>query len=524
MTGPSDVPPSIYLNDGKGHFTSGDPSRLPALLGTGGFDIYPAAKFIDLNHDGRLHLFLGSGDTRNNPHDLLLLNDGHGFFSVAPDNALPTRYGGRNRGTVSARVVDMDGDGWPDLVNAVNGPGYCEGAVQILLNNHDGTFRDATNLIAQPAWPRSSSPCSQLPYVDPLYTADFNGDGLPDILVHGNSQPSRLFLSTGTAGGGRLLEATELLPHTTPAAIAVADFNGDGALDIAAWINCCNSALRLESWLRTRSFQFTPDLIPPSPNGPSFLRGTVLNSADFTADALAPGQLVSIFGTGLGPDTLAVASPDGGSFPTQLAGTRVLFNNAAAPVLFTSAGAVGAIVPFSALPGVRSDLVVENQGTQSPPVSIFVDAAAPAMFTADGSGAGAGAVQNFDPATGALTLNTSQNPVAAGGLVIAYITGGGATNPPSVDGALATSAGQMMLPVLAALDFWGADSQGPPPCGSSQVCQAVNVLYAGPAPGLVAGVTQVNVRLPDTASAGSHFLGVMVRGVWTQWLVTIWVR
>ena len=86
--------------------------------------------------------------------------------------------------------------------------------------------------------------------------------------------------------------------------------------------------------------------------------------------------------------------------------------------------------------------MVENQGTESPPVSSFLDAAAPAMFTADGSGAVTGAVQNFDPATGTLTLNTSQNPVAAGGTVIAYITGGGATNPPSVDGALATSAGQ----------------------------------------------------------------------------------
>ena len=130
------------------------PSRLPALLGTGGFDIYPAAKFIDLNHDGRLHLFLGSGDTRNNPHDLLLLNDSHRTL-YCPGQCTSHRYGGSNWGTVSARVVDMDGDGWPDLVNAVNGPGYCEGAVQILLNNHDGTFRDATNLIAQPASPRS---------------------------------------------------------------------------------------------------------------------------------------------------------------------------------------------------------------------------------------------------------------------------------------------------------------------------------------------------------------------------------
>src|SRR5215471_8837655 len=119
-----------------------------------------------------------------------------------------------------------------------------------------------------------------------------------------------------------------------------------------------------------------PDLIPSVPTGPFFLRGSVLNSASFTADALAPGELVTIFGRGFGPDTLAVADPVTASYPSQLSGVRVLFNNVAAPILYTGARVVSAIVPFSVVPKTRADVVIEYKGAQSPPVSIFVDRSA----------------------------------------------------------------------------------------------------------------------------------------------------
>jgi hypothetical protein len=296
---------------------------LPAILAAG---TYNTGKFIDVNNDGRLDLFVGSDDMKNQP-DLLLLNDGHGFFTPAPDNALPTRYGGRDWGTVSMRAIDFDGDGWTDLINTVIGVNYCEGAVQILLNNHDGTFRDATNLLLQPAWARHGSLFSDGPvYLDPVFPADFNGDGFIDLLVQGVNQPSRLFLNTGPAGGGRLVEATELLPDSGER-FAVADFNNDGLPDMAAWIeNCCGNPLTLESWLTSRKFKVTPDLIPPVLTGPFFLRGNVFNSASVSANALAPGELVTIFGKNLGPATLSIASPGAGTYPKELSGTRVLFN------------------------------------------------------------------------------------------------------------------------------------------------------------------------------------------------------
>jgi len=518
--------PQIYLNDGQGHFTVGDPGRLPAAVRAA----YPfvgsgSARFIDVNRDGRLDLFLGTqaGGWGNAPRDWLLLNDGHGYFTLAPDNALPGRYGGTGWNTENSQVADIDGDGWPDLINTVSAPNYAEGAVQILLNNRDGTFRDATELILQPAWPRYGSLYSDgVVWVGQVYPADFNGDGFLDLLVQGGNQPSRLFLNTGPAGGGRLVEVTDLLPRAADF-FAVADFDGDRVPDLAALILDCCSPSVLESWLSSRKFVVTPDLIPAKPTGPFFLRGSVVNSASFSADALAPGELVTIFGHTFGPDALAVASPDSGALPSQLSGTRVLFNNIAAPILYASAGVVSAIVPFSVTPQTRADVVVEYQGQRSAPVSIFVASSAPGLFTTDGSGAGSAAVLNFDPVTGAVSVNTPQNPAPRGGVIIAYLTGAGRTNPPSLDGMLATSAGGLTLPIEAGLNLFPFSGMGSTSCKSYSACTPVEVLYAGPAPGIVAGVTQVNMHLPALMS-GTRALAISVDGVWSQNQVTVSIR
>jgi uncharacterized protein (TIGR03437 family) len=524
-------PPQIYLNDGQGHFTVGESSRLPAALqATNPWQFVNAgARFIDVNNDGRLDLFLGASDSWDNrAQDLLLLNDGHGYFTLAPDNALPNRYGGRDWGTLSSRVADLNGDGFPDLINTVYAPNYSEGAIQILLNNRDGTFRDATDSILQPAWPRNGSLYSDpgnVVYADPVFPADFNGDGFIDLLVQGVNQPARLFLNTGPAGGGRLVEVTELLPDFADA-FAVADLNRDGSPDIVAWnANCCSASV-LESWLSgVRKFTLTPDLIPPVPAGPFFLRGAVLNSASNSADALVPGELVTIYGSNLGPATLAVASPASGAFPVELSGTRVLFNNVAAPIIYTYAGAVTAVVPFSVMPQSRANVVVEYQGTQSASVSIFAAGSAPGLFTSDSSGAGPAAILNVDSVTGAVSVNSPQNPAPPGGVIVAYLTGAGQTNPPSTDGVVATSAGALALPVEAGLGYFPFSGIGSTLCETDPNCIPVEVLYAGPAPGLVAGVTQINMRLPASPSvSGTNSLGISVGGIWSQFSATVSVR
>jgi uncharacterized protein (TIGR03437 family) len=516
--------PTIYLNDGRGRFTEGESTRLPAIIRSGTFI---TAKFIDVNRDGRLDLFVGRNHFENQPRDLLLLNDGHGFFTAASDNALPPRYGGANWGTTSIRAIDLDGDGWQDLITTPYGANYAEGAVQILVNNHDGTFRDATELILQPAWQRHGTLFADRPvYVDPVFPVDFNGDGFIDLLVQGVGQPSRLFLNTGPASGRRLVEVTELLPDSANH-FAVADFDNDGSPDIAAWTDeCCQRDLALETWRSVKRLTVTNDLIPSLPDGPFFLRGSVLNAASFSADALAPGQLVTIFGRNLGPDTLAIASVNDGRYPKTLSGTCVLFNDVAAPLVYTSASAVSAVVPFSIVPGGRANVGVEFQGKRSPPVSIYVAASAPGLFTLDSSGRGPAAVLNVGPVTGAVNVNTPLNPAPRGGIVVAYFTGAGQTDPPSQDAVVAASPGRMSLPVEAGLDFLGASfGFGSTSCAADPGCKPVEVLYAGPAPGIVAGVIQVNMRVPDRPEAsGTHSLGISVGGIRSQSYATVSIR
>jgi trimeric autotransporter adhesin len=74
----------------------------------------------------------------------------------------------------------------------------------------------------------------------------------------------------------------------------------------------------------------------------------VVNAASWSGGTVAPGELVVIGGTMLGPATgvSGTVDPSTGKMVSQLAGTTVLFNGVAAPLLYTSATQVNAIVPY----------------------------------------------------------------------------------------------------------------------------------------------------------------------------------
>ena len=89
----------------------------------------------------------------------------------------------------------------------------------------------------------------------------------------------------------------------------------------------------------------------------------VANSASLLQSAISPGEVVTIYGARLGPDGMStVQIDDTGHATNNLAGTQVLFDGVAAPLLYTSSGEVGAVVPFgvsmtpcrSPFPGQRS--------------------------------------------------------------------------------------------------------------------------------------------------------------------------
>jgi uncharacterized protein (TIGR03437 family) len=116
-------------------------------------------------------------------------------------------------------------------------------------------------------------------------------------------------------------------------------------------------------------------------------------------------------------------------------------------------------------------------GIMSSPVTVPVTQAAPAIFALNSSGTGPGAILNQD-----YSVNTASNPTAVGSIVQVFATGGGVTNPGGVDGALATSAQNQAVTPTATVGGVTAFVQ-----------------YAGSAPGLVGGVMQVNVQIPQVA-------------------------
>ena len=112
------------------------------------------------------------------------------------------------------------------------------------------------------------------------------------------------------------------------------------------------------------------------------------NAASGLTGPVAPGEMVILFGFGLGPNQLAKAVPaSDGTFPTSLAGTTVLINGIPAPLVYTSVTQVAAIVPES-LTGAFVQFIVTYQSEPVAPISVPLAAAAPGIFTVDSAGTG----------------------------------------------------------------------------------------------------------------------------------------
>jgi uncharacterized protein (TIGR03437 family) len=230
----------------------------------------------------------------------------------------------------------------------------------------------------------------------------------------------------------------------------------------------------------------------------------ITSGASNLTGSIAPGEVVVLYGSGLGPDSLATFQPVNGGVPLSVGGTSVYFNGTAGPVLYASSTQVGAIVPFG-IDGSTAQVYVSYDGLVSTPLNVAVAAAAPALFTANNSGTGQAAAINYADGS----YNGAAHPASAGQWVYLYGTGFGQTNPGGVDGALSLvpPAGvlpQPLQPVTVTI--------GGKPATSN---------YAGGAPYIVQGVMQVNAQIPSGLPAGNAAVVVSVGGVPTQTGVTV---
>jgi uncharacterized protein (TIGR03437 family) len=206
----------------------------------------------------------------------------------------------------------------------------------------------------------------------------------------------------------------------------------------------------------------------------------VANSGSYLSGAVAPGELVSLFGPGIGPDDPVSLQLDAsGKVGTNLRGLSVYFNGLAAPLIYVSKNQINAVVPFELAGVLNTSVTVLKNSVALPQISTPVVAAVPAVFQMPG---GSYAIVNQDG-----TLNTPSNRAPRDSVVTVYLTGAGLMKPSSATGSLGNGT---TSPVLRATVFLSAANTTP---HSYQL----DLLYEGDAPTLVQGVVVLNIRLRD---------------------------
>ncbi len=236
---------------------------------------------------------------------------------------------------------------------------------------------------------------------------------------------------------------------------------------------------------------------------PSISAAGVVNAASFVSGAVAPGEMVTIFGTGIGPSQGVGEIINNSVFSNFDSDTLVLFDGVAAAVVSAAALQTTVLVPYSLAGKPSTALQMYYQSRPSNIVNLKVDTSAPGLFSANSSGKGNAAILNQDGSS-----NSPANPAAKGSVIVLFETGEGQTNPPGVDGLIASSV--LPKPVLpVSLKIGGV---------------AAVVQYYGAAPGLVAGIMQVNAVVPSSVASGTVPVVLTVGNASSQPGLTISVK
>ena len=243
---------TIKRREASGSYTSLPPIELGGLPGS--------VTAADLNHDGNLDLVVAAS---NSSDIVVLLGDGNGGFPTISTIHIPTvRLTNR---LVGAVVADFDLDGHLDILVASQGtPLGCTGcdpepSLRLFTGDSFGTYTQSTTALPTPFRPQW------------VATTDLDGDNIPDLAILSRDRILSFYL--GSAAGGFVPFKTLTVPPGT-SGFALADFNGDGLIDLAVSFYKTNDVQVL---LATGVAEFQ---LPGRFTGQSTIANPIFNSPD----------------------------------------------------------------------------------------------------------------------------------------------------------------------------------------------------------------------------------------------------
>jgi uncharacterized protein (TIGR03437 family) len=213
----------------------------------------------------------------------------------------------------------------------------------------------------------------------------------------------------------------------------------------------------------------------------------IQNAASYTTGALAPGENIVIYGTGIGPgQTAGLQLTTTGTVATTVSNTQVFFDSNPAPVIYASANQTSVMVPEEVAGRTTTQITVVYQGLSSAPLSYNVAPANPGIYTENMMGTGPGSILNQD-----YSVNGPNQPAAKGSYIQVYLTGTGDTTPALATGAVNPANGSGLKTSVTKYTATVGGIDAP-------------VVYQGTAPGFVEGVMQFNIQIPVDAPSGAQ--------------------